>query len=64
MQEFSVPVFLLLPLKSIKHIVSQLELETLSKDLLVGSVLYLRLAATLDLAFFLLVTSPEPSYDN
>lgn len=43
---------------------SQLELETLSKDLLVGSVLGLRLAATLDFAFFLLVTSPEPSYDN
>lgn len=64
MQELPVPVFLLLSLKSIKHTVSQLELETLSKDLLVESVLYLRLAATMDLAFFLLVTSPEPSYDN
>lgn len=64
MQELPVPVFLLLSLKSIKQTVSQLELETLPKDLLVGSVLCLRLAATQDLAFFLLVTSPEPSYDN
>lgn len=43
---------------------SQLELDTLAKDLTVGSVWCLCLAATLNLAFFLLVTSPGPSYDN
>lgn len=37
----SVPVFLLLSLKSIKQIMSQLELGTLAKDLIVGSALYL-----------------------